>query len=413
MIVGFGAPLLLASSCVRSASTGIEKPVGSLQDDSRDFVHVPPLEVTPERDEVVREIAAAISSYCVLFENGKVSCWGRNTAEVPFLEGSSVFWSPISEGDDFRLSVLDGGGAFYCAVERLGDIVCWGTTWTANRQSKDFSNVWRVRTKMEKGEVVEKLALGSSHLCALSSLGRVACWGDNDSVQLGDSVTSGRTGVVRFDEAVVPALVGRYVEGIAAGGGHTCVIVKGEGVSCWGDNRSGELGVAGIEKSATPVRVELPEDQFIALSSGHQHTCALSEAGRVTCWGNGLSEAIPAEATAAVEKIVGDGTVEMVQLRIGGGDPVQTVVSKFFQTCLGTSQSFVCFSVNPTRVPREVFWNPSLKVAVGSVTVCAVDGVKVWCWGRNEFGELVGEFVDPDVAVYTRVMPVLPKNSKP
>ena len=86
------------------------------------------------------------------------------------------------------------------------------------------------------------VAAGELHSCALTSTGKVLCWGDNSSGQLGDGTTTQRL-------TAVPVLgLPAGILAIAANGGdaptqaHTCAITPGGGVMCWGNNADGQLG---------------------------------------------------------------------------------------------------------------------------------------------------------------------------
>ena len=72
---------------------------------------------------------------------------------------------------------------------------------------------------------------------------------------------------------------------VAAGGSHTCAIVRGGGVRCWGNDSTGQLGDGAPEPLAlSPVEAAgLPP--AIALAAGGDFTCALVEDGGVWCWG--------------------------------------------------------------------------------------------------------------------------------
>ena len=71
---------------------------------------------------------------------------------------------------------------------------------------------------------------------------------------------------------------------ISAGGNHTCAIVAGGTVDCWGSNSSGELGDGSTTDRIAPVPVS-GLTGAVAVSAGFSHTCALLSGGTVTCWG--------------------------------------------------------------------------------------------------------------------------------
>ena len=59
---------------------------------------------------------------------------------------------------------------------------------------------------------------------------------------------------------------------IAAGSKHTCAILPGGTVQCWGRNRNGQLGNGGTTDSTLPVGVH-GMTTAIAIAAGEEHTC--------------------------------------------------------------------------------------------------------------------------------------------
>lgn len=73
---------------------------------------------------------------------------------------------------------------------------------------------------------------------------------------------------------------------IAAGSSHTCALTIAGGVKCWGDNRHGMLGDGtGVDRTF-PADVPGLESGVKSIATGHYHTCALLQSGGVQCWGS-------------------------------------------------------------------------------------------------------------------------------
>jgi len=213
-----------------------------------------------------------------------------------------------------------------CAVKTGGSVWCWGAF---SFEPFDFAGTPR---QLDGVSGAQSVAMAVSHGCALLTDHRVACWGENNSGQLGDGTTTA---------SATPVMVSGLSDArsVDVGDGKSCAARQSGEVVCWGYNGSGYLGTSS-SPTMSPEAVPGITDA-VAVSVGTYHQCAVRVGGQVVCWGYN-----------------GNGNL---------GD--------------GTSAS----STTPVEVSGLT---DAVGVSVATDGACAVkaDGT-VWCWGKGPIGD--------------------------
>jgi alpha-tubulin suppressor-like RCC1 family protein len=263
----------------------------------------------------VRAIAAGEVLTCAVTSAGGVKCWGYNRYGQLGDGTTADRHSPVAVSGLAGVRAIAAGEALGCALTSAGGVKCWGDnrygelgdgTTTDHHAPVDVSG-------LRSG--VTAIAVGYLHACALTSAGGVKCWGYNRYGQLGDGTTTDRRTPVD-----VSGLAGG-VTAITAGGGHSCALTRTGGVKCWGSNHLGELGDGTATRQLTPSAVSGLASGVAAIAAGGEaHGCALTSAGAVKCWGyNGYSQLGDGTTVNRHSPVDVSGLPEGVQAIAAGG----------------------------------------------------------------------------------------------
>ncbi|MGZ3455968.1 MAG: hypothetical protein ACXVEF_40555 [Polyangiales bacterium] len=198
---------------------------------------------------------------------------------------------------------------------------------------------------------VTSLALGYDHSCAVMGGGSVRCWGINWSGVLGYTTTETCkvSSPCSTRPKAVPGLSG--VASMALGYMHSCALGTDGTVRCWGDNAYGQLGDGTTTNRTSPTSITGLAD-VTQLVAGDFHTCARLKDGTVRCWGRNHAGQ------------VGSATSD---------------------SCSGSAGASSC-AKSPTAVPGAA---SVVEIATGNAHTCArTSGGATLCWGSNAFSQL-------------------------
>jgi alpha-tubulin suppressor-like RCC1 family protein len=315
-------------------------------------------------------IAAGLNHNAALLSDGTVECWGDNTFAAlgdgtstgpeTCANGNPCAMTPVPVSGLTGATAVTAGLGHACALLSGGTVECWGYNeygelgdgMSKGPQTCVVGSCSTTPVAVSGLSGVTAIAAGYDHTCALLPGGTVACWGDSEQGELGDGAAGPGTCTAMQACSTTPVAVSGLsgVTAIAAGGKHTCALLSGGTVKCWGDNDYGELGDGTIDQSATPVAVS-GLTGAIAIAAGAEQTCALLSDGTVVCWGdNSYGE-------------LGDGTWTGPQ----------------------NCKYYPC-SMTPAPVTGLT---AVTAIAAGGLQTCALlSGGDVECWGANTQGQL-------------------------
>ena len=353
-------------------------------------------------------IAAGAYHTCALTIAGGVLCWGDNSAGELGDGTTTQRPTPAAvSGLGSGVVAIAAGVNHTCALTTAGGVLCWGDNTFG--ELGDGTTTTRLTPVAVRGlgSGVAAIAAGGA-TCALTIAGGVLCWGDNTYGEIGDGTTSNRL------TPVAVSGLGSGVAAIAAGAVHTCALTTAGGVLCWGDDTYGELGdgSGSFRRFLTPVAVSGLGSGVAAIAAGDGfHTCALTTAGGVLCWGDDTFGEL------------GDGSGSflgfLTPVAVSGlGSGVVAIAAGVAHTCaLTTGGGVLCWGSNEpvllptvddslTPVAVSGLGSGVAAIAAGYSYTCALTTAGgVLCWGDNGFGQLgnggVGLYVTTPRTVVT------------
>lgn len=334
---------------------------------------------------ITPQVATGANHACRLGSDGVIKCWGQNGSGQLGRGTISNSEEPGAVSLNEKAIAFGAGIGHTCALVATGAVWCWGD----NQQGQIGATgtiVPGVPTEVKSlPPRTRALAVGDSHTCALTEAGGVRCWGHAAAGQLGD-------GTSRFSSSdpLAPQGLSTGVTAIAAGTRHTCALLDGGAIRCWGENAHGTLGDDTAQNSNVPIVASAAPANVAELSLGTERTCARTSEGAVYCWGRGT------------EGELGDGSRTNSQLPVlvrGIAQGAVRVATGAFQTCaLMAGGTVSCWGWQGFGAVTDAYDSPVAidiagvaNVAVGAGQACALlRDETVRCWGSNYAGALGG-----------------------
>ena len=192
----------------------------------------------------------------------------RPVSGVPSFD--SVFW-PMQREDDFKMcgkcTSETTGAAFRPGNAGIDCPIRWRGSLTASVTATLALAV--IALSLIPTVSATAIMGGYRSFCMLHDDGAPWCWGDNSNRQL----MGGSTSVASYS---VPTWIPIQLTAMSTGSYHTCGITPAATLQCWGSNGKGQLGDGTLSGRPGPPLVR-PDifSNVIAVSCGSSYTCAL------------------------------------------------------------------------------------------------------------------------------------------
>jgi alpha-tubulin suppressor-like RCC1 family protein len=347
------------------------------------------------------QLAAGGSHSCLITSSKGVKCWGSNYYGELGDGTTTDQVAPVDVVGLTGVTAIAAGYSHTCAVISSGGVKCWGGNYRGQLGDNSITNRLTPVDVIGLSSGVMAIAVGQQHTCAITTAGALKCWGDNSEGQLGDGTTANKL------TAVDIAGLGSGVIDVSLGAYHSCVVTALGRVKCWGNNFSGQVGVGmlGSANYLSPIEVVglIDVAKFVATDS--RHSCVLTSAAGVKCWGsNADAELGDGTKNSRTNPANVSGLTSGVDM-IASGPPSCAITNLGQIKCWGGGPNSY---TNDSKIPINI-GQPILNVvdiAVGDNYGCVMlSTTDVRCWGRAGVGQLgagnLGLYLNP----YSQVLP--------
>lgn len=299
---------------------------------------------------------------------------------------------PLAETDGVsRIVDLSVDDATSCALDCEGRVYCWDLIHELHVEDPDWGPDPPALAYEDPRFVA--LAFAGGHSCVLTREARVLCRGRNSSGELG-------IGVAEHPRGFVPAVgLPDRVHAVLARDNNSCALSEA-GVHCWGENYDNALGLGPNTNHYTPTELA-PGLGLVTVATSHTHGCGVSESGQVYCWGearHGELGCDPARPGCASEAVFDAARAEALPelpeaqaIALGYGHSCAlTRAGEVY--CWGDNEDGACAGPEQAQpwIPRRVDGLPEIRaIAANGWHSCALSRTKeVYCWGANHLGQV-------------------------
>ena len=271
-----------------------------------------------------------------------------------------------------RYKFLASNEDFSCGILLNGSVNCWGAMYPVPYLLFDVPASGPYKT----------ISIGYWHgwrQCLINATDDVLCAGDNTEYQLGDGTVVNFPGLGAVDPGV------KYAKISTSGWQHTCGITKAGVLKCWGRNTFAEVG-DGTKNPVTTPKVIDPGITYTDVVARNIGTCGITTDGTLKCWGsvaNGSGDSV-------LSPTVYDAGTKYKSISMGNSETCG-ITDQGALKCWGSNTYGDIGDGTLQAAPTPRIIDPGMNysaISLGQDFACGITNSNLKCWGLNNHGQI-------------------------
>lgn len=226
-----------------------------------------------------------------------------------------------------------------------------------------------------------------------AAVATVDAWGSVTAVAAG-TATITATSEGRSGTATITVSAISVTASVSSGSEHSCALTAAGLAYCWGSGADGKLGNNGGFSNSTSPSAVAGGLRFRSVSAGQSESCGVTIAGDAYCWGDNLYNQLGTNLVGrSTVPLLIPGGLNFVSVSVGSHDAC-ALTSAGVAYCWGYSGSgqlgngSYSYSMTPVAVSGGLTF---ASVSAGNSFTCGVTTLgAAYCWGTNYYG-MVGD----------------------
>ncbi|HWD94854.1 MAG TPA: InlB B-repeat-containing protein [Acidimicrobiales bacterium] len=335
---------------------------------------------------VASPVSVGAGQVCATVSSAAVECFGiGSNGQLGYFYGANVYSTPSQAGLISNAATTSAGNNATCAVLFTGGVDCWGNDQYGQLGNGETEQYSTSPIPVIGISTATSVSMGANFACATLANGTVDCWGNGNSGDLGNGLSTQET------SPIVVAGITNAVQ-VSAGYDFACALLSTGSIDCWGDNSSDAIGTSSDSNSTSEFNYSVGSiTNATQVAAGQDGVCALLSTGSIDCWGDntdgdlGNGATTPSLVPVSVSGITTATSVTM-------GNNFACAVASGLVDCWGVGNNDQLGNGNnqSSDTPVQVSsLTGATAVSAGIISACAVTaGGAVSCWGSNNWDEL-------------------------